>query len=267
LAGMLPPFVPPSARVAGENLPPITDFVIDRVEQSFESSFHVPGAGEQGGVATLPSIQDFVVPAEESGSDEDEFEHEFVQRTSRNPSGAYEAQHEVAAGAPDAPRVPAASKLEPDLLLDQHTYQAGTHDAIVNEIVEPVDAWTASAASAPSDAAPTKAPTEEASEVPEATSPAAPEVWMAEERDAFDWHAAANLTVPPAEAQRAADEWSSTEWDRSNGSVQDHIATLLSQIARRVRSGELEVHGSKQMGTEAALVAALSALLAESSRG
>lgn len=262
MAGMLPPFVPPSARAAGENLPPITDFVIDRVEQSFGSSFHVPGAREDGGVATLPSIQEFVVQAAESGVDEDD----FVQRTSRNPWGAYEAKHEVA-GVPGSFEAPAASRLETDSLLDHHPQHSGTRDAIVNEIAEPVDAWTASAASAPSDAAPTKAPTEEASGVPEATSPAAPEVWMAEERDAFDWHAAANLTVPPAEAQRAADEWSSTEWDRSNGSVQDHIATLLSQIARRVRSGELEVHGSKQMGTEAALVAALSALLAESSRG
>jgi hypothetical protein len=89
---------------------------------------------------------------------------------------------------------------------------------------------------------------------------------VAEERDAFDWHAAANLAVPPAEAQRAADEWSSTEWNRSGGSIQDHIATLLVQLSRRVRSGELEVQGSKQMGTEAALVAALSALLAESAR-
>ncbi|MEO7103460.1 MAG: hypothetical protein ABI119_08985 [Gemmatimonadaceae bacterium] len=263
---MLPPFVPPSARAAGENLPPITNFVIDRVEQSFESSFRLAGTGAEGGVATLPSIQEFVVRAGESSSDEDE----FVQRTSRSPWGAYEAQHEVAGGGQEGPEAPAASTLQPDLLLDHHTYQSGTHDPIVNEIVDPADAWTAStvsvsvSVSVSSDAAPTETPTEEASEVAEATSTAAPEVWMAEERDAFDWHAAANLTVPPAEAQRAADEWSSTEWDRSDGSVQDHIATLLSQISRRVRSGELEVQGSKQMGTEAALVAALSALLAES---
>jgi hypothetical protein len=41
---------------------------------------------------------------------------------------------------------------------------------------------------------------------------------------------------------------------------------MLAQVSRRVRSGELEVQGSKQMGSEAALVAALSALLAESAK-
>ncbi|HXF23077.1 MAG TPA: hypothetical protein VN602_01065, partial [Gemmatimonadaceae bacterium] len=96
--------------------------------------------------------------------------------------------------------------------------------------------------------------------------PVAPEVWVSEERDAFDWHAVANLTVPPAEEQRAAEEWSSTEWDRSSGSMQDHIAAQLAQVSRRVRSGELEVRGSKQMGPEAALVAALAALLSEQGR-
>jgi len=273
---MLPPFVPPSARAAGENLPPITDFVIGNVEQSFESSFGMAPEQEDGGVATLPSIQEFVVDAhtdahtdahaddhaEASGADDDE----FVQRTSRNPWGAYEAKHEVAGEVSETPDVPAAARLEPDLLLDHH--QPGSRDAVVNEIVEPVDAWTASAAPSRSDAASSgasEASPEPGSDESEEASTAAPEVWVSEERDAFDWHAAANLAVPPAEAQRAADEWSSTEWDRSNGSVQDHIATLLAQISRRIRSGELEVQGSRQMGTEAALVAALSALLAESS--
>ncbi|MEO8944967.1 MAG: hypothetical protein ABI338_00610, partial [Gemmatimonadaceae bacterium] len=93
-----------------------------------------------------------------------------------------------------------------------------------------------------------------------------PEVWVAEERDAFDWHGVANLTVAPADAQRAADDWSTTEWERSSGSVQDHVAALVAQVARRVRNGELEILGSKQMGTEAALVAVLSALLSEPGR-
>ena len=269
---MLPPFVPPSARAAGEKLPSITDFVIGHVEQSFDNSFHLPGASDEGAVATLPSIQEFVMnagvdagmdagmDAEQSGGDEDE----FVQRTSRSPWGGYEATHEVAGGVPDASDLSASSRLEPDLLLDQHRHQAGSPDAVVNETVEPVDAWTASAAPARSDASSVEASPEQVSDAAEAPSTAAPEVWVAEERDSFDWHAVANLAVPPADAQRAADEWSSTEWERSNGSVQDHIATLLAQISRRVRSGELEVHGTKQMGTEAALVAALSALLAES---
>lgn len=265
MAGMLPPFIPPSARAPSENLPLITEFVIDRVEHSFGSSFSVGGGVEEGGVATLPSIQEFVrdgsgVPAAASA------DAEFVQRTSRSPWGTYEAKHEVAAGAESSLAVPVRPSLEPDLLLDGHTPHSGSEDAVVNEVVEPADAWAASAASSRIDSAPASTVKEPVSAGTPAPSTAAPEVWVAEERDAFDWHAAANLAVPPAEAQRAADEWSSTEWNRSGGSIQDHIATLLVQLSRRVRSGELEVQGSKQMGTEAALVAALSALLAESAR-
>lgn len=251
---MLPPFVPPSARVASENLPLITEFVIDRVERSFGSSFSLSGETEAGSVATLPSIDEFVRDGADASNEAPVGYDEFVQRTSRSPWGTYEAQHEVKGNA-EAPSsgLAKAAALEPDLLLGDHrNVSSGSHDAIVNEVAEPADAWTASAASKHVDAA--------------APSTAAPEVWVAEERDAFDWHAAANLATPPAEAQRAADEWSSTEWERSSGSVQDHVAALLAQVSRRVRSGELEVQGSKQMGSEAALVATLAALLAESAR-
>lgn len=270
MAGMLPPFVPPSARVASENLPLITEFVIDRVEHSFESSFSLSheADAEAGGVATLPSIDEFVrdetpLSDEASGEASSTGEEEFVQRTSRNPWGTYEATHQVAENVEPLSPEPVHAALEPDLLVGgHHDASPGSHDAIVHEVAEPADAWAASAASAHSDAAPAISASEEAA----APSTAAPEVWVAEERDAFDWHAAANLATPPAEAQRAADEWSSTEWERSSGSVQDHIAAQLAQLSRRVRSGELEVQGSKQMGNEAALVAVLAALLAESAR-
>jgi hypothetical protein len=269
---MLPPFVPPSARVASERLPLITQFVIDRVEHSFESSFSFGGA--EGGVATLPSIDEFVRSPAESGagarSAETTGDDEFVQRTSRSPWGTYEARHEVAGSTESAPAASARGTLEPDLLLDHRSPPAGSEDAIVNEVAEPADAWAASAASSnleKSTASTTGESSEAAEAQPETSTPSTqPEIWVAEERDAFDWHAAANLALPPAEAQRAAEEWSTTEWDRSSGSVQDHVAAMLAQISRRVRSGELEVQGSKQMGSEAALVAALSALLAESSK-
>ncbi|MEO7218612.1 MAG: hypothetical protein ABI026_10500 [Gemmatimonadaceae bacterium] len=275
---MLPPFVPPSVRVASENLPLITDFVIDRVEHSFESSFSI-GDTAEGGVATLPSIEEFVLqdpgqgrhePAAETTEDE-----QLIQRVSRSPSGAYEAKHEVPGGAGGATTsAPAHGTLEPDLLLDRRRPLPGSQDAVVNEVVEPVDAWEASAARAVADrpgsaedATVLSGSSETLVSPAEAvgTPPAAPEVWVAEERDAFDWHAVAHLAAPPAEAQRAAEEWSSTEWDRT-GSVQDHVAAMLAQVSRRVRSGELEVQGSKQMGSEAALVAALSALLAEATK-
>jgi hypothetical protein len=267
LAGMLPPFVPPSARVATEILPSITEFVVDRVEHSFDSSFGMGGV-EAGGVATLPSIDEFVRHDRTPGVGAETVEDEFVQRTSRSPWGTYEAQHAVS-GAPAAPTpsTPAAS-LEPDLVpVERRTPPSGSEDAIVNEIAEPAEAWAASAAggSAVAGAIQESAPAPETAQ-PATPTPIASEVWVAEERDAFDWHGVANLAVPPAEEQRAAEEWSSTEWERSSGSVQDHIASLVAQVARRVRSGELEVQGSKQMGPEAALVAVLSALLAEPGR-
>ena len=304
MAGMLPPFVPPSARVAIENLPLITEFVVDRVERSFASSFSI-GDTAEGGVATLPSIEEFVLEGVGEGRAEPAAETtedaQFIQRTSRSPSGTYEARHQVSGGGEVAQTAPAAATPEPDLLLDRRAALSGAKGAIVNEVAEPAAAWEASApstaasmaASAPSTAASMAAsmaastvaevtgPTEDASdgsgssadqassstptESP-GTPAAAPEVWVSEERDSFDWQAAAHLAVPPAEAQRAADEWSATEWDRSNGSVQDHVAAMLAQVSRRVRSGDLEVHGSKQMGSEAALVAALSALLAEATK-
>ena len=240
---MLPPFVPPSARVASENLPLITEFLVDRIEHSFESSFSLSGE-EAGGVATLPSIDKFVRDGatgarkpETSPADD-----EFVQRTSRSPWGTYEAKHEVGGNAAGASLSHAA--LEPDLLLGGHrSAPIGSQDAIVNQVAEPADAWAASTTSARTNAASDGPVAEDAA----APSTAAPEVWVAEERDAFDWHAAANLATPPAEAQRAADEWSSTEWERSSGSVQDHIAAVLAQLSRRVRSGELEVQGGQRI--------------------
>mgnify|MGYP001606184293 CR=1 FL=1 len=241
----------------------ITEFVVDRVEHSFESSFSLSGGSDAVATATLPSIDEFVRDEPESAQDADD---EFMQHTSRSPWGTYEAEHPL----DDAPGVPLAGTpaeaLEPDLIaIDEfRSPPAGSEDAIVNEIAEPADAWAASAARSRSEAK-SEAESPSASETP-AHAPLAPEVWVAEERDAFDWHAVANLAVPPAEEQRAAEEWSATEWDRSSGSMQDHIAAQLAQVSRRIRSGELEVRGSKQMSAEAALVAALAALLSEQGR-
>lgn len=242
----------------------ITEFVVDRVEHSFESSFNLSGGSDAVATATLPSIDEFVRDEPESAADADD---EFMQRTSRSPWGSYNAEHTL----DDVHGVPLASTpaeaLEPDLIAieDHRTPPAGSEDAIVNEIAEPADAWAASATGGRVAAEP-QAESPTVAEAAPAHSPIAPEVWVAEERDAFDWHAVANLAVPPAEEQRAAEEWSATEWDRSSGSMQDHIAAQLAAVSRRVRSGELEVRGSKQMGAEAALVAALAALLSEQGR-
>ncbi len=264
MAGMLPPFVPPSVRVASETLPLITEFVVDRTEHSFGSSFEPAGGSKEAAVATLPSIREFV---RDDSVDVAHGDEEFVNRTSRSPWGSYEAQHEIS-GSP-APVAPASATVQPDLLLDAHHSPLGAADAIVNETAGGAEAWAASAARGRGEANVSAASASSAAPASNATpapSQNAPELWVAAERDAFDWHAAANLAVPPAEERRAAEEWSSTEWERSSGSVQDHVAALLAQVSRRVRAGELEVTGSKQMGPEAALVAVLAALLAEPGR-
>jgi hypothetical protein len=256
---MLPPFVPPAARHSNETLPLITEFVIDRVEHSFDNSFSVSGEQVEA-VVTLPSIDEFVreQPASTSSVGDGE---EFVERTTRSPWGTYEAQYEVV----EVEQTPTASEhapSDPDVLLAERTPPSGAEAAVVNDVAESPEAWAPSAASSRTDAdtaEPDSGDTEELSQT-------APEVWVAEERDAFDWHAVANLAAPPVEDQRAAEEWSSTEWEKSGGSLQDHVATLLVQVSRRVRSGELEIRGNRQMGNEAALVAVLAALLAESTR-
>jgi len=104
---MLPPFVPPAARVSSETLPLITEFVVDRIEHSFESSFNLSGGSGAVATATLPSIDEFVLHEPESAQRADD---EFMQRTSRSPWGTYEAEHEVDHGTlGDVPRQPSVS--------------------------------------------------------------------------------------------------------------------------------------------------------------
>ncbi|MDQ2890890.1 MAG: hypothetical protein M3R65_10135 [Gemmatimonadota bacterium] len=270
---MLPPFVPPSARASSESLPLITEFVVDRGGHPFERPYPASfdAAGTDGGVATLPSIDEFLMVAAAPANWTVPAPDEFVHKTSRAPSGAYEASEQAGTEAHIAPVAITAAALEVDMLLPTHPAPVGSEDAILNQTVERAEDWEASASSnEPSPPAETPASKDEpsggASESGQPMPPHAPEEWIARERDAFDWHSVASLAVPPAEEARAAEEWSSTEWDRSSASVEDHISGLLAQVARRVRSGELEVQGSRQMGVEAALVSVLAALLAESAK-
>ena len=187
MAGMLPPFVPPAARVTTETLPSITEFVVDRVEQSFDSSFSLEGSADAG-VATLPSIEEFVLHPPDSDVSAETGEDEFVQRTTRSPWGTYEEQNAVS-GAPGAPAPPVPGALEPDLMaVERRTPPSGSEDAIVNEVAEPADAWAASAArglAVDETVNEVSKPSEPSSESVAATTPVAPEVWVAEERDAF----------------------------------------------------------------------------------
>ncbi|MGI8510798.1 MAG: hypothetical protein ACR2MQ_15930 [Gemmatimonadaceae bacterium] len=96
-----------------------------------------------------------------------------------------------------------------------------------------------------------------------AASQTTPDAWVSEERDSFNWQSAGRLAASAQDERRASEEWSSTDWEPRGNASQDHIVMLLGQVARRVRSGELQIHGTKQMTAEAALAAILAALLAE----
>ena len=84
--------------------------------------------------------------------------------------------------------------------------------------------------------------------------------WVNDERNAFDWQAMAALAIKHEEEHRATDEWASTNWE-SSPSDADHVAAMLIQVARRVKSGELLVAATRGMSTEATMAATLMALL------
>jgi hypothetical protein len=90
------------------------------------------------------------------------------------------------------------------------------------------------------------------------------DAWATGEWQRFDWRSAASLA--PEERARAAQAWSDLDWEADTKSKvrerTEAIARALEGIARRVRSGELLVHGHPGMTEEAAAAAALAALLA-----
>lgn len=94
-----------------------------------------------------------------------------------------------------------------------------------------------------------------------------PEPWATGEWQRYDWRAAAALG--PEDRARAAQAWADLDWEgdaRSRATQRnDEIAAALEEIARRVRAGELHVHGHAGMSAEAAAAAALAALLAKRS--
>lgn len=93
------------------------------------------------------------------------------------------------------------------------------------------------------------------------------EPWATGEWQRYDWRAAASLG--PEDRARAAQAWADLDWEgdaRTRATQRnDEIAAALEEIARRVRAGELHVHGHAGMSAEAAAAAALAALLAKRS--
>jgi hypothetical protein len=221
---MLPPFVPPSARASAEVLPLITEFVVDRVDRSFEATF-IPAEHEvETETVTSPPAVEFALPGTLPSIEEFVMRDPYVER-------------------PGAAIVSSESETTPLVQL-QHAQPQG---------------------------ALTEQPTEQPETVVE--PPSQPVIqpaqdWIEAERDAFDWQSMAHL-APDNDLQRANDEWTSTDWDTpaAASSTADHVAAMLMQVARRVRSGELKINVPRGMTTEVALAAALTALLAEPDTG
>jgi len=233
---MLPPFVPPSARAPTESLPLITQFVIDRSEARASTigpdgatavAERDLGAGSEqdwGAGEAIPSIEEFVRWQAPQPPGERPAGDEPV----RPPEPGHAAAH-AASRTPERAAAPGEGS---------RTVTVIAAAAVIEETV----------------AAP--------AESPQPAAGAAEAAWVSEERDAFDWGGVATLATRADDEHRAAEEWSSTQWDRPAASPEsEHIATLLMQLARRVRAGELQVATHRQMGTEAALAAVLTALL------
>jgi hypothetical protein len=246
----------------GETLPLITEFVVDRVERSFGSTFVVPdlespedASSDAPAWSAAPAAEEREVPLPSID--------EFVLR--------HREEQEYAAV--EEPPVPEAieSSVEAVAPVEEPTVAAvvAEHDDQTDASSSEDESFQDEEVAQPSADVSWKHPPEQQLEAPVTDADDEPAVasdgWVADERDAFDWKSVASLTVPADEERRAAEEWSTTEWERGAGeSTSDHLAMILAQVARRVRSGELAVQGTtRQMSTEAALAAVLAALLAE----
>lgn len=295
---MLPPFVPPSARVPKEPLPLITEFVIERTEsvavaeppeapQPAEASAP-PRAWTSDSEIPLPSIDEFVIRRSESERPvaaaaapvppeiEPEPEAPAASATSEaapearsEPSGAEQGEGAPAQEAPTEVEAALATSVqdEPALPAAEETPPGAVFNDESGKVeastpgVSAEEAWAASSMSAAALGA------ESVEQPTPAAAPGAPaEEWVADERDAFDWQRMSGLAASPDEARRAADDWAATSWDRGHKSEHEHVAAALVQIARRIRAGELKVEVPQQATAEASLAAVLAALLADSDR-
>ncbi len=95
--------------------------------------------------------------------------------------------------------------------------------------------------------------------------PVPPSAWETDDWQGYDWGAAGRLAH--AEPDPAAEAWASTDWSEptharaSRQSAAEALASALDQIARRIRDGELSVPGADTVKDQAAITAALAAVL------
>lgn len=274
---MLPPFVPPAARAATESLPLITEFVRQPVGRSSdrfwkgENQLSTAVVGEEAGEShevvhaadvgavpqpALPSISDFLAAARPAplSATSPSLEPEQTETTLVVPDAGMPRPSRGWAHVPDEvvelsdpETLPEPIEGIPVLtaipIVNEYAVQMPEHHA--PSVGEPVEApsFDASGETDRADAAPTEAK------------------WIDDERNAFDWQSLTGLAARQNEERRAEDEWSSTNWDQGTSSSAEQVASLLNQIVRRVRTGELKVDSARGMSAESALAATLAALL------
>jgi hypothetical protein len=102
------------------------------------------------------------------------------------------------------------------------------------------------------------------------------EGWAIAGWQSFDWSGAAALGARSANPEEAADAWGAVEWSaaplqQTSGALRqgypsappsaDEVARALDGIARRIRAGELKIDELSGTPPEAAMAAAIAALL------
>lgn len=99
--------------------------------------------------------------------------------------------------------------------------------------------------------------------------------WVMDDWKSYDWSRLASLGRQSAEAAAADNDWNATEWapeapnqvsgyelyDANHEPSPDEVANALDEIARRIRAGELTIEQFHGSPPEAAMAAALAALL------
>jgi len=295
---MLPPFVPPSVRAPAETLPLITEFVIIPAERSFGATFatesgETAGVGRQTPIVGVPiaqAAQAFVTepaaapvaPSYPTATRTTPATGVYVAETPRT-TPVYgvpmvepvrplpNADIPAAAASADMPRLTPAMPI-PSMESLRMTPAVGVPIIETPKLdVPPVDQETqamSSIGAVPGSTATPATPFAAAPASPSYDAPAQPtNEWVNEERDAFDWQSVAQLAPAVDEAQRADDEWTATNWDQTGESDAEHVSTVLVQLARRVRSGELKLETLRGATVEATLASVLAALLSDDENG
>jgi hypothetical protein len=102
-----------------------------------------------------------------------------------------------------------------------------------------------------------------------ASAVAVPEGWAAAEWQEYDWQSLSQLAAPAVERERPRGGWAEDEWPAESPAsigpaartAADEVADALDAMARRIRSGELSIDQLRGAAPEAAMAAALAALV------